>query len=122
MRNFAEFTRKHQCRNLSFDKVDLCRSATSFKDLPLEQVFSCETCKICRVIFLAEHNRTTAYDYSSINSSEGGIDKQNCKLCYKNSKSLKNYSICTIVSRMWYQKVHSRLKIRFQKQPFADSK
>ena len=30
-RNFAEFTRKHLCRNLFFDKVKLCRSSTSLK-------------------------------------------------------------------------------------------
>ena len=29
MRNFAEFTRKHLCWNLFFDKVKLCRSAAS---------------------------------------------------------------------------------------------
>ena len=31
MRNFAEFTKKHLCRKLFFDKVKLCRSATSLK-------------------------------------------------------------------------------------------
>ena len=31
MRNFAEFTRKHLCGNLFFDKVKLCRSAASMK-------------------------------------------------------------------------------------------
>ena len=31
MRIFAEFTKKHLCRNLFFDKVKLCRSATSLK-------------------------------------------------------------------------------------------
>ena len=30
-RNFAEFTRKHLCRNLFFDKAKLCRSSTSLK-------------------------------------------------------------------------------------------
>ena len=31
MTNFADFTRKHLCRNLFFDKVKLCRFATSLK-------------------------------------------------------------------------------------------
>ena len=60
MRNFAEFTRKHLCGNLFFDKVKLCKSATSLK----KHLFS----------------RTPPEDSSSINSSEGRIGKQNCKL------------------------------------------
>ena len=31
MRIFAEFTKKHLCLNLFFDKVELCRAATSLK-------------------------------------------------------------------------------------------
>ena len=31
MRNFAKLTRKHLCQNPVFDKVKLCRSATSLK-------------------------------------------------------------------------------------------
>ena len=31
MMNFAEFTRNHLCWNIVFDKVKLCRSATSLK-------------------------------------------------------------------------------------------
>ena len=31
MRKFAEFARKHLCRNLFFDKVKLCKSSTSLK-------------------------------------------------------------------------------------------
>ena len=33
-------------------------------------VFSCEFCEICKNTFFAEQHRTTASDYSSINSSE----------------------------------------------------
>ena len=40
------------------------------------QVFSCEFCKICKNTFFAEHQGTTASDYSSINSNEGKIDKE----------------------------------------------
>ena len=43
-------------------------------------VFSCEFCKICKNTFFAEQHRTTASDYSNINSSEGSIGKRNCKL------------------------------------------
>ena len=55
VRNFAEFKRKHLCRN------------------PFFLVFSCELCEICKNIFFAEQRGTTASDYSSINSSEGSI-------------------------------------------------
>ena len=55
VRNFAEFTRKHLSRN------------------PFFLVFSCELCEICKNIFFAEQRKTTASDYSSINSSEGSI-------------------------------------------------
>ena len=47
-------------------------------------VFSCEFCEICKSTFFAEQHRTTASDYSSINSSERSIGKWNCKLWYKN--------------------------------------
>ena len=42
-------------------------------------VFSCELCEICKNIFFVEQNRTSASDYSSINSSEGSISKLNYK-------------------------------------------
>ena len=56
MRNFAKFSRKHLCQ----------------KNETLVQVVSCE---ISKSNFFAEHHRTTASDYSSINSSEGRIGK-----------------------------------------------
>ena len=31
MKNFAEFTRKHLCQDVAFDKDKLCRSSTSLK-------------------------------------------------------------------------------------------
>ena len=43
-------------------------------------VFSCEFCEICKNTFFAEQHRTTASDYSSINSSEGSTGKPNCEL------------------------------------------
>ena len=64
MRNFAKFARKHLCQ----------------KNEILAQVFSCEFCKICEIAFFAEHQETTASDYSIINSSEGRINKRNGKL------------------------------------------
>ena len=42
-------------------------------------VFSSEFCGIWKNTFFAEQHRTTASDYSSINSSEGCIGKQNYK-------------------------------------------
>ena len=58
MKNFAEFTRKHPCRNLFF------------------WYFLMNFAKFVRT----EHQRTTPFDYSSINSSEGSIGKRNSKL------------------------------------------
>ena len=65
-----ENTGKRLCRSLLFDKVSLCRSATSFKSRFQHRQFV-----ICKNTFFAKHHRTTALDYSSINSSEGVIDK-----------------------------------------------
>ena len=65
MRNFAEFTKKHLYRNTFL-------------------VFSCEFCKICKNTFFAEQHRTTASDYSSINSCKGSTGKRNCELRDKN--------------------------------------
>ena len=61
--------------------------------------------------FFAEHQRATASDYRSINSSAGRIVKRNCKWWYKT----KAYA------RVWarsvsYQKGQFRLENRFQKQ------
>ena len=56
LRNFAEFTRKHLCRNPFL-------------------VFSCEIWEICKSTFFAEQHRVTVSDCSSINSSEGSIGK-----------------------------------------------
>ena len=53
------------------------------KNMSLAQVFSCEFCEICKNFLLAEHHRTTASYYSSINGNEGRIGKRNCKLWYK---------------------------------------
>ena len=47
-------------------------------------VFSCEFCGIWKNNCFAEQHRTTASDYSSINSSEESIGKRNCKLWYTN--------------------------------------
>ena len=54
------------------------------KNETLVQVFSCAFCEICKNTFFAEQHRTTDSYYSNINSSEGRIGKQNCKLWYKN--------------------------------------
>ena len=74
---------ENTCAGISFLKlgaVDL--------QLHLEQDFSTgsfrEFCEISKNTVFAEHHRTTASDYSNINSSEGGIGKQNYKLWHKN--------------------------------------
>ena len=64
MRNFAKFTRKHLYP----------------KNETLAQVFSYEFCEIYKNTFFAEHQRTAAFDYSSISSSEGKIGQRNGKL------------------------------------------
>ena len=61
VRSFAEFTTKYFCRN------------------PLFGVSS-ESCEICKNTYLAEQHRTTASDYTSINSGGGSIVKQDWKL------------------------------------------
>ena len=52
MRNFAEFTRKHLCRNLFFDKVKLCRSSTSLKTSLQRRCFLVNFGKFVRTPFL----------------------------------------------------------------------
>ena len=52
MRNFAIFTRKHLCRNFCFDKVKLCRSATSLKTSLLRRCFLVNFAKFVRKTFL----------------------------------------------------------------------
>ena len=64
--NFAEFTRKHLWRNLFFG------------------VFLWILRNLKEHLFAEEH-RTTASDYSSINSSEWSISKRNGKLWYKST-------------------------------------
>ena len=51
MRNFAEFTRKHQCQDVFFDKFKLSRSATSLKT-SLGHVFFVNFAKFLRTPFL----------------------------------------------------------------------
>ena len=45
-------------------------------------MFPWEFCKICKNTLFAEHHRTTASYYSSINS-KGELTKRNCKLWYR---------------------------------------
>ena len=52
------------------------------KSVP-ESIFCCflmNFAKFVRTPFFAEQHQTTTSDYSSSNSSEGSIGKQNCKL------------------------------------------
>ena len=52
MRNFAEFTRKHLCCNLFFDKVKLCRSSDSLKTSLWRRCFLVNFAKLVRTPFL----------------------------------------------------------------------
>ena len=70
------------------------------KNASLERVFSCEIWEICWNTFFTEHHRMNAFDFSSVNSNEGRIGKQNRKLL-KREPEWKN---------------------KFQKQWFADFK
>ena len=57
MRNFAEFTRKHICQNLFFDKVNLCRSVTSLKTSLKRRCFLENFVKFVRTPFLKKTTR-----------------------------------------------------------------
>ena len=56
-------------------------------------VFSCGFCEFCKNTLFVEQHRTTASDYSSMNSSQGSISKRNYKLGFK------NLSICINLSQ-----------------------
>ena len=56
LRNFAEFTGKHLCHSLFFNKV--AGGACNFiKKETLAQMFSCEFCEISKNTFFTEHLR-----------------------------------------------------------------
>ena len=57
MRNFAEFTRKHLCQSLLFDKVKLCRSAASLKTRLQRRCFLANFAKFVRTPFLQNTTR-----------------------------------------------------------------
>ena len=61
LRNFTEFTGKHLCQSLFFNKVAFLRLATLLKKETLAQVFFCKFCEISKNIFFTEHVRTTAF-------------------------------------------------------------
>ena len=101
MRNLVEFTGKYLCRNLFFNKVKLCRSATALKVSLQCRCFLENFAKFARNLFCRTppDECFLLYDsyytsdgwfllyyfllYSSINSSEGRIAKRKCKLGYK---------------------------------------
>ena len=65
----SQNSQENICVGISyFDKVKLNRSICNFvKNKTLEQLFSCEFCKIRQDTFIADHHQTTASDHSSIN-------------------------------------------------------
>ena len=56
LRNFANFTGKHLCQSLFFNKI----ACNFIKKETLAQVFSCECSEISKTTFFIEHPRTTA--------------------------------------------------------------
>ena len=76
LREFSQKSQENACAESVFDKVKGCRSAT----LRLQRrYFLVNFAKFVRTHFFGEHHRTTASDYSSMNSSEEGINKQSFK-------------------------------------------
>ena len=65
------------CRISFFNKVKLCKSAALLKTRLLCRCVLANFAKFVRTHFFAEHHRATASNYSSINSSEGRINKRN---------------------------------------------
>ena len=61
LRNFTEFTGKHLCQSLFFNKVAFLRLATLLKKETLAQVFFCKFCEVSKNTFFTEHVRTTAF-------------------------------------------------------------
>ena len=59
LKNFTNFTRKHQCCSLFLIKLQAFRSETLHKETQT-QVFSCEACEILKNKFFAELHRATA--------------------------------------------------------------
>ena len=57
MRNFAEFTRKHMCQNLFFDKVKIRRSATSLKACFQRKCFLVKSARFVGTSFLQNTTR-----------------------------------------------------------------
>ena len=52
LRNFTKFTGKYLCQRLFFNKVAGLRPATLLKNESLNQLFSCEFCKISKTPIL----------------------------------------------------------------------
>ena len=68
------------CRISFFNKVKLCKSAALLKTRLLCRCVLANFAKFVKFVrthFFAEHQRATASNYSSINSSEGRINKRN---------------------------------------------
>ena len=59
LRNFAQFTGKHLCQSLSFNKIAGLACNFIKKEI-LTQVLSCEFCEISKNTFFTEHLRKTA--------------------------------------------------------------
>ena len=139
MRYFSEFTKKHQCRNLFFDKVKLSRSKNFIKIESLEQVFAKLNRCLRNLKNLLEHlfRRAPPDDcywlllrfnscfqkspeqkpvrLSAINAI---FKLQKCICCYKNSGVLKK-KVCSFIIRTRSQYCEVFKNIYFQKHLWA---
>ena len=61
MRNFADFTREHLCRDLLFNKLKLCRSSTSLKMSLQRWCFLVNFVKILITTFFTEQPYQNKY-------------------------------------------------------------
>ena len=76
-------TRMSVCSEAAVPRALYKISQNSRKKSVPESIFCCflmNFAKFVRTPFFAEQHQTTTSDYSSINSSEGSIGTQNCKL------------------------------------------
>ena len=104
LQNFAQFSGKHLCQSLFFNKV--AGAACSFvKKEILVQVFSSEFCKILKRIFLTEHLRKQGWTFWGY-FFERGFPKTEQGL---HSKDI--YEFMSFVSCRYYTIIPPHLKL-----------
>ena len=116
MRNFAEFTRKHLCRNPFPDKAKLCRSSTLLKTSLQRRCFLVNFAKFLKTSFLESTTRRLLLIIAVSIVVKEELTKENL------NHGTKTKAYVPISARsVSYQKGQSRQNLyRFQKQSFAD--